>query len=53
MGLDALLGNIDKNSRHIVMYDKQLHQITPKIALNVTRSKSIHLCFTPVTESQI
>ncbi len=31
MRLDALLDNTDKNSKHMVMYDKQMHHITPQI----------------------
>ncbi len=53
MGLDALLVNTDKSSKHIVMNDKQMHQITPQITLNATSSKSPYLCFANVTESQI
>ena len=33
MGFDTLLDNTDKSSKHIVMYDKQMHQITPKITI--------------------
>ncbi len=29
MSLDALLDSTDKTSKHIVMYDKLMHQITP------------------------
>ncbi len=29
MGLDALLDNTDNSNKYIVMYDKQLHNITP------------------------
>ena len=53
MGLDVLLDITGKSSTHIFMYDKQMHQITPQITLNATTSKSPHLCFTGVTESQI
>ena len=28
LGLDDLLDNTDESSRHIVMYDKQMHQIS-------------------------
>ncbi len=48
-----MLDNSDKSSKHTVMYDKQMHQITPQITLNATRSKSPNLCFTGVTESHI
>ncbi len=33
MALDALLDNTNKSSKHIVIYDKQLLQITPQITL--------------------
>ncbi len=32
MGLDPLLDNTDKSSKHI-MHDKQVDQVTPKITL--------------------
>ena len=53
IGLDALLDDTDKSSKDIIMYDKQMHQITPKITLNTIRSKSIHICVTRVTKSHI
>ena len=53
MGLDALLDNADKSSKHIIMYDKQMHQITPNITLMAQGQKSSYLCFTGVTECQI
>ncbi len=31
MDLDTLLDNTDKSSKHIVMCDQQMHQITPQI----------------------
>ncbi len=39
MGLNTLLDNIDKGSKHTVMYDKQMHQITPK---QVTQVRQVH-----------
>ncbi len=44
MGLDVVLDNTDKSSKHSVVYDKQMHQITPQITLNAIRSKTPHLC---------
>ena len=43
----------DKSGKHTGMNDKQMHQITPKLTLNATRSKPPHLCFINVTESKI
>ncbi len=37
MGLDALLDKLNRRSKHIAMYDKQMHQITLQITLNATR----------------
>ena len=56
MGLDALPDNTkDKSSKHMVIFDEQMHQIILEIILNATRSKSPDLCFTTcsVIESQI
>ncbi len=50
MGLDVLLDNTDRRSRHIVMYDKQIYQTTLQITLNATRS---HTCHDQVTISAI
>ncbi len=37
MGLDIMLDNTDKGSKHIVFFDKQMHQINPKLTSNATR----------------
>ena len=45
IGLNDLPDNSDKNSKHIVMYDIQMHQVISQLKsnLNATRSKSPHL----------
>ena len=60
MGLDSLLQNTDriwehswKQYKHIVIYDKQMHQITLQTTLEYYyKVNHPHLCFTSVTESQ-
>ena len=34
---DSLLENTDRNSKHIVMHDKQIYHITFRITLSATR----------------
>ncbi len=51
MGLDDLLDNTEKNSQHIVLYDKQMHQITHKNQITCYKRKVT--IFTSVTQSQI
>ncbi len=49
MDLDSLFDNTDTVS---TLYDKQIYQITPKITLNASRSKSPHLWRWWVPKSQ-
>ncbi len=50
MSPDELLDNTDESSKHIVMYDKQRHQITPlPNHIKCYKVKFTPLCFTNVT----
>ncbi len=41
MYLDTLLCNVDRSSKHIVLYDKQMYQIILQIAINATKSVTL------------
>ncbi len=47
MGLDRLLDNPDNKSKHILRYDKQMHQITPKLL----QGQSPYMCVLLVSHS--
>ncbi len=55
MGLDDLLDNTEKCSQHLVMYDKQMLQITlvPQVTVHATRSMIPHVWLTSFKELHI